>query len=120
VPARKEKIMPRKIENPNAPERGFYQRRISAKQMRLLTKESADLTTELNVLRIKARVLLDMLEGITFYTDLDMSRLSLLNTIVNSIIRAKIKNLILTHKDLTLDQLIAAELDKDPAGWGQA
>jgi hypothetical protein len=112
--------MPTRIEKPNAPKRGFYQRRISATQMRLLKKESADLTTELNVLRIKARVLLDMLEGLTFYTDLDMSRLSLLNTILNSIIRAKIKNRILTHKDLTLDQLIAAELDKDPAGWGQA
>jgi len=112
--------MSRTIENPNAPKRGFYQRRISARQMRLLAKESADLTAELNVLRIKARVLLDMLEGITFYTDLDMSRLSMLNTLTNSIVRLKARNLILTHEDLTLDKLIAAELDKDPGDWGQA
>lgn len=112
--------MPLKIENPNAPKRGFYQRRISTPQMRQLDKESADLTAELNVLRIKARLLLDMLEGITFYTDLDMSRLSLLNTLTNSIARLKIRNRILTDKDLSLDQLIAAELDKDPGEWGQA
>lgn len=112
--------MPGKFENPNAPKRGFYQRRISARQMRLLAKESADLTAELNVLRIKVRVLLDMLEGITFYTDLDMSRLSMLNTLTNSIARLKARNLILTNKDLTLDQLIAAELGKDGEDWGQA
>lgn len=111
--------MPEKTENPNAPRRGFYQRRISARQMRLLNRESAELTAELNVLRLKARVLLDMLEGITFYTDLDMSRLSLLNTLTNSIARLKIKNRILTHQDLSLDQLIAAELDKDGGEWGQ-
>ena len=112
--------MPRTIENPNAPKRGYYQRRISARQMRLLTRESAELTAELNILRMKALVLLDMLEGITFYTDLDMSRLSMLNTLVNTIARLKVKNLILTHQDLTLDQLIAAELDKDGGEWGQA
>jgi hypothetical protein len=61
-----------------------------------------------------------MLEGITFYTDLDMSRLSLLNTLTNTIARLKAKNLILTHQDLTLDKLIAAELDKDGGEWGQA
>jgi len=112
--------MPAIPPNPNAPKRGFYQRRISASQLRLLNKESTDLTAELNILRLKARLLLDMLEGLTFYTDLDMSRLSLLNTLTNSIARLKIKNRILTDKDLSLDQLIAAELDKDPAGWGQA
>jgi len=112
--------MPRKIENPNAPKRGFYQRRISASQKRQLDKESADLTAELNMLRMKAKVLLDMLEGITFYTDLDMGRLSLLNTLVNTIARLKAKNLILTHQDLTLDKLIEAELDKDSGEWGQA
>ena len=108
-----------KTENPNAPRRGFYQRRIPARQLRLLDRESTDLTAELNVLRLKARLLLDMLEGITFYTDLDMGRLSLLNTLTNSIARLKIKNRILTDKDLSLDQLIAAELDKDDGEWGQ-
>ena len=112
--------MPGKIENPNAPKRGYYGRRLNTRQMRQLDKESADLTAELNVLRVKARLLLDMLEGITFYTDLDMSRLGMLNTLVNTITRLKAKNLILTHKDLTLDQLIAAELDKDKGDWGQA
>jgi hypothetical protein len=54
------------------------------------------------------------------YTDLDMSRLSLLNTLTNTIARLKAKNLILTHQDLTLDKLIEAELDKDGGEWGQA
>jgi hypothetical protein len=112
--------MPKNNENLNAPRRGFYQRRICARQMRQLDKESADLTGELTVLRLKARVLLDMLEGLTFYTDLDMSRLSMLNTLSNSIARLMTRNLILTHKDLTLDKLIEAELDKDDGEWGQA
>ncbi len=112
--------MPKNNENLNAPKRGFYQRRICARQVRQLDRESADLNSELNVLRMKARVLLDMLEGLTFYTDLDMSRLSLLNTLTNTIARLKAKNLILTHQDLTLDKLIEAELDKDDGEWRQA
>lgn len=112
--------MPMITQNPNAPQRGFYQRRISSRQMRQLAKESANLTAEINILRMKALVLLELLEGLTFYTDLDLARLSLLNTLVNSIARLKAKNRILTHQDLTLDKLIAAELDKDGGDWGQA
>jgi hypothetical protein len=112
--------MPVTIQDPNAPKRGFYQRRISARQMRQLKKDSADLTGEIHMLRLKALVLLDMLEGLTFYTDLDMSRLSQLNTLCNTISRLIAKNMILTHEDLTLDKLIAAELDKDGGEWGQA
>ncbi len=112
--------MQKNNENLNAPKRGFYQRRICARQMRQLEGESADLNAELTVLRMKVRVLLDLLEGLTFYTDLDMSRLGMLNTLVNSIARLKAKNMILTHKDLTLDKLIEAGLDKDDGEWGQA
>jgi hypothetical protein len=112
--------MPNTNENLKAPKRGFYGRRINTRQMRQLDKESANLTGELNVLRMKARVLLDLLEGLTFYTDLDMSRLSMLNTLTNTITRLKVKNMILTHKDLTLDKLIEAELDKDDGEWRQA
>jgi len=111
--------MPNINENLKAPKRGFYGRRINTRQMRQLDKESADLTSELNVLRMKVCVLLDLLEGLTFYTDLDMSRLSMLNTLTNTIVRMKIKNRILTHKDLTLDKLIEAELDKDDGEWRQ-
>lgn len=116
---RKENQMPNINENLKAPKRGFYGRRINTRQMRQLDKESADLTSELNVLRMKVCVLLDLLEGLTFYTDLDMSRLSMLNTLTNTIVRMKIKNRILTHKDLTLDKLIEAELDKDDGEWRQ-
>ncbi|HCC78010.1 MAG: hypothetical protein A2X25_06845 [Chloroflexi bacterium GWB2_49_20] len=111
--------MPISRENLNAPRRGFYARRISARQKRQLDKMAGELTCEITILRLKVKVLLDQLEGLTFYTDLDLNRLGMVVTLVNSIGRLVQRNLLLTHKDLDVSMLIEASLRED-AGLGDA
>jgi len=87
--------MPKHAENKNAPRRDFYAQPISARQLRQLNKMACEVTAEIQVLRMKVLVLLDQLEGLTFYTDLDIHKLALINTLINTICRLVTRNQIL-------------------------
>jgi predicted RNase H-like nuclease len=105
--------MPYLHKNLNAPRRGFYERRISSRQMRQLKKISTDVTDEIRILRMKVYFLLDQLEGLTFYTDLDMAKLGMINTLVNTIARLVQRNRFLSCKDLDLGALLEETLRED-------
>lgn len=101
--------------NLNAPKRGFYARRISPRQLRQLKKISSEVTPEVHILRMKVYCLLDQLEGLTFYTDLDLSKLQMINTLVNTIGRLVLRNRLPENKDLDLGDLLGETQGGDAA-----
>jgi hypothetical protein len=109
--------MPVTVRNLTAPRRGFYARRIPASQLHQLEQMSADVSHEIHILRLKVKALLDMLEGLTFYTDLDLHKLAMINTLVGTIGRLVQRNRLLTSKDLDLRLLLESTVQEDAGQW---
>ena len=111
--------MPYPLENLSAPKRGFYGRRINPRQFRQLKKMAEDVTDEIHILRMKVYFLLDQLEGLTFYTDLDMQKLGMINTLINTIARLVQRNRLLVSKDPDLGALMEEMLREDAMAGSQ-
>lgn len=106
------------FDNLSSPKRGFYGRRISPRQLRQLKKIAEDVSEEIHILRLKVYFLLDQLEGLTFYTDLDMQKLGMINTLINTIARLVQRNRLLVSKDLDPGALLEEILREDAiSGW---
>jgi hypothetical protein len=73
--------------DPKQPRRGFYDQRFSIRQVRQLEEMSADLEGEIHILRQQILILLGQIEGLSYYTDIDLNKLAMINRLVNTIVR---------------------------------
>jgi len=78
--------------DPKQPRRGFYDQRFSIRQVRQLEEISNDLEGEIHILRQQVLVLLGQIEGLSYYTDIDLNKLSMINRLVNTIARLVQRN----------------------------
>jgi len=73
--------------NPKHPRRGFYDQRFGIRQVRQLEKMSDDMKEEIRILRMQVLILLGQIEGLGYYTDIDLGKLAMIDRLVNTISR---------------------------------
>ena len=73
--------------DPKQPRRGFYDQRFSIRQVRQLEEMSEDLEGEIHIMRQQVLILLGQIEGLSYYTDIDLNKLAIINRLVNTIAR---------------------------------
>jgi len=73
--------------NPKPPRRGFYDQRFSTRQVRLLEKMADDMQAEIHILRMQVLILLGQIEGLGYYTDIDLGKLAMIDRLINTISR---------------------------------
>ena len=112
--------MPLSPTKSNYPRRGYYQQRFSIQQMRQLDEIAANLDEEVRILRQQVQILLAQIEGLGYYTDIDLSKLAMIDRLVNTLFR-------LIHRDkqnrealFELDDLFGDGLDEVEDPWGKA
>ena len=84
--------MPITRHDPKQPRRGFYDQRFSIRQVRQLEEMSDDLEGEIHILRQQVLILLGQIEGLSYYTDIDLNKLAMINRLVNTIARLVQRN----------------------------
>lgn len=73
--------------DPKHPRRGFYDQRFSIRQVRQLEEMSDSLEGEIHILRQQVLILLGQIESLSYYTDIDLNKLAMINRLVNTIAR---------------------------------
>ena len=105
--------------DPKQPRRGFYDQRFSIRQVRQLEEISNDLEGEIHILRQQVLVLLGQIEGLSYYTDIDLNKLSMINRLVNTIARLVQRNQQSRDSQGDLEALLDDLLDESEPWEGE-
>ena len=111
--------MPLSPSNNKAPRRGYYQQRFSTRQMRQLEKISTNLDEEIRILRQQVNILLAQIEGLGYYTDIDLSKLAMIDRLVNTLSRLIQRDKRNRASLFDLETLVGDGFGTEDDPWGQ-